>query len=40
MRIAVPYRRHVVIEVDISAAILVEDVGALPPHQLNRATIK
>ena len=40
IRVAVPDRGHIVVEVDITPASLVEDIRALPPHQLDRMTVE
>jgi len=40
MRVAVPDHGYIVVEVDITPTGLVEDIRALPPHQLNRVTVK
>ena len=40
IRVAVSYRRHVVVEVDIAPPGFVEDMGALPPNQLDRLAVE
>jgi hypothetical protein len=40
MRVTVPDRGHIVVEVDVTPAGLIEDIGSLPSHQLNRVAIE